>query len=108
VAAFGCIGPTEQTFPDEDEIVPGTVQISVTTTGDNLDPDGYQVTIDESMSEPLDVNGTVGFGPLAPGNYQAVLSDVASNCAIQGSGSARSFTIASGSTAGVAYAVVCG
>ena len=55
LAALGCIGPTEQTIPEERDTLPGAVQVTVSTTGDNLDPNGYLVTIDESMSEPVGV-----------------------------------------------------
>jgi hypothetical protein len=107
LAAFGCIGPTEQTLPEEGETLLGAVQISVSTTGDNVDPNGYLVTIDESMSEPVGVNGSVGFGSLAPGSYQVTLSEVDSNCAVEAPGSMRSFTVLSGATTAVAYGVVC-
>jgi hypothetical protein len=106
VVLLGCIGPTDQTFPEGGQTLPGAVQISVTTTGDNIDSDGYQVTIDESMSEPVGVNGSVTFSPLQPGNYQVVLSEVASNCAIDG-GATRPFVVQAGATTGVAYSVAC-
>jgi hypothetical protein len=106
MAAFGCIDSADVTLPEERQILSGSAEIAVSTTGENVDLDGYVVAIDESLSSRVDVNGTASF-TLVPGNYQVTLSDVADNCAIQGSGSTLSFTVAAGGTAYIAYAVAC-
>jgi hypothetical protein len=106
VAAFGCIGGGDITLPEERQTPPGSAEVSVATTGVNLDPDGYEVTIDESRSQHVDVNGSVVFTGLAPRDYQVVLAEVADNCAVQGTGT-QGFIVISGETTLLAFAVVC-
>ena len=87
--------------------LPGSVEITVSTTGVNPDPNGYQLVLNEATSQAVAVNGTVTFGGLAPGSYQVTLFGLEGSCAVQGSGSSQSFTIASGATTMVGFEVDC-
>ncbi|HUP52785.1 MAG TPA: hypothetical protein VM198_09935 [Longimicrobiales bacterium] len=107
VAVLGCISSADVTFPEEREILFGTARVEVTTSGENQDVDGYLVIIDESLSERVAVNASVTFSPLLPGDYQVTLSEVAGNCAIQGTGPTQDFTVAGGGTTHVVFTVSC-
>src|SRR5207249_1324341 len=65
----------------------GALTVSASTTGSNLDPDGYTVTLDgnASTSQPLATNGgTATFNAVAAGSHSVALSGVATNCTVSG------------------------
>jgi len=79
-------------------------RITVTTTGLNLDSDGYRVMVDGSDRGAIASNGTV-LARLEPGSRTIGLTGLAQNCAVQGS-SLRTVTIVDTGVA-VEFAVVC-
>ena len=62
----------------------GSVRVGASTSGDDLDADGYTVALDGSGSRPLGMNGTTTFSDVAPGNREVELDGVAGNCAVEG------------------------
>jgi Tol biopolymer transport system component len=62
----------------------GSIEVTASTTGGAIDPDGYLVTISNSPtavpSTRVPSNGSVVLTDLAPGDYSVVLNDIASNC----------------------------
>jgi hypothetical protein len=102
----GCIGPDTPTVPEERMALPGFVQVSVSTTGANPDPDGYELTVDEGASQSVAVNGSVTFSGLSTGTHQVTLSGVADHCTVESS-NPQSFTIIAGTTVEVHFQVHC-
>jgi hypothetical protein len=84
----------------------GTLTASTSTSGSNLDPDGYTVTLDGTSSQAIAIDGTVTFSGLAAGDHTVVLSGVADNCAVDG-GTSRTATVPADGTANVAFSVTC-
>ncbi len=84
----------------------GTLTVSTHTSGSNLDPDGYTVTLDGTSSQPIAIDGSVTFSGLAGGEHNVVLSGVADNCAVDG-GPSRTVTVPADGTANVAFSVTC-
>ncbi len=82
VAGFACTGGLETPIDEPDRF--GSIQITVSTTGTMLDPDGYRVTLDEFQSLLVGINGVAVFGSVLVGGYQALLDEVASNCVVGG------------------------
>ena len=80
-------------------------QITVTTTGLDLDPDGYQVAVDGSDRGAIPGNGTVPIR-LDPGSRTFALTNLAPNCAVDGFGS-QTVAIVDKEVAPVEFAVVC-
>src|SRR6266700_5271958 len=62
-----------------------TLAVSTSTSGSDLDPDGYTVTVDGSVSQSIGTNGLATFIGLAVGNHTVLLSRVARNCTFSGS-----------------------
>jgi hypothetical protein len=60
------------------------LDVVVTTTGDDIDIDGYRVVLDGVRSQPIGVNGTVSFTGLTAGSHTVELSDIAGNCSPTG------------------------
>ena len=84
----------------------GAVQVSAATTGDDLDPDDYQVTLDGGTPQPLSINGSVLISGLTPGNHEVALSNIADNCELSGT-NPLTVTVASGLTANANFTVTC-
>ena len=83
----------------------GDLQVFVSTSGANLDADGYVVTLDD-RSQSISVNGSVAFSGLVPGTYTASLIDVAENCNVQGA-NPRTAVIAEDGVAELRFEVRC-
>src|SRR2546421_5889409 len=58
----------------------GDVYVSTSTTGVDLDPDGYTVTVDGGAGQPMASNGTVPFPGVAAGSHTVALSRIAGDC----------------------------
>lgn len=82
----------------------GDLQVSVTTTGPDPDPNGYLLLLGSlaSISISTSFNQTLQFVPA--GTYSISLSDVSANCS---AGGAQSITITPGQTSTVSFAVTC-
>ncbi len=53
------------------------------TTGNDLDPDGYSVSVDAGPGQALGTNGTITI-TTAAGDHIVELSAVANNCVVNG------------------------
>src|SRR5205823_4638454 len=62
----------------------GNLTVGTSTSGSNLDPDGYTVTVDGGASQTIGANGSVTFTGLSAGSHSVALSGVASNCTVSG------------------------
>lgn len=60
----------------------GRLEIAAVTSGENRDPDGYTVRIDEGEPVALPVGGSVGPVVLTAGEHTVELADVAENCTV--------------------------
>src|SRR2546422_145356 len=85
----------------------GAVQVSVTTTGVELDTNGYSVAIDGGVGHAIPVNGTMTFAGLSSGSHGVLLAGLASNCGAVGAANPRSVEVVPGDTAKVAFSVTC-
>ncbi len=88
--------------------VDGTGDLSVTTatTGSDLDPDGYTVTVDGNQSQAIGTNSSVTFTNISAGNHSVALTDVASNCAVN-SANPQTVTVPSSGTATASFSASC-
>jgi hypothetical protein len=83
----------------------GALTVTTSTTGSNLDPDGYTVTVDGTASQLIPVNGSATFTVPAGANPVA-LAGVASNCTVAG-GNTSTATVPAGGTGTTTFAVSC-
>src|SRR5436309_3895440 len=86
----------------------GNLKVTTSTTGSNLDPDGYTVTVDGTSSQPITINNSTGvtFTGLATGSRSVALSGVAANCTVSG-GATQTVTVTAGQTATLPFSVSC-
>ncbi len=84
----------------------GNVFVSASTTGVDLAPDGYTVTVDGSASQPLGTNGNVTLTGVPTGSHSVALSGIAANCSLNGL-DPQPVTVTAGATAAVSFALNC-
>jgi len=84
----------------------GSLTVTTNTTGSNLDPDGYTVTVDGTISQPIaTTNGSATFTVPAGANPVA-LSGVASNCTVSGA-NPGAVSVPAGGTGTTTLGVTC-
>jgi hypothetical protein len=79
--------------------------VTVTTTGLDVDTDGYRVTVEGIDRGAISTNGTMLIR-LDPGSRSFALTGLLASCAVDGTGS-RLVTIVDGDVARVDFTVVC-
>ena len=84
----------------------GSVQVTVSTTGQDLDPDGYTVTIDGGSDRSIGLNGVTTYTGVSAGSHPVELAGLADNCAVSGSNPATA-SVTAGETAQLSFDVVC-
>jgi hypothetical protein len=84
----------------------GTLQVTTNTTGSDLDPDGYILTLDDRPEEAIDIHGELAISNLAPGDHFVTLTGVVQNCALGGAGG-RTVTVIAGDTVNVTFRISC-
>src|SRR5213080_4868945 len=95
--SMSCAAPPPQT---------GNLTVTTSTTGSNLDPDGYTATVDGGASQSVGTNGSVTFTGLSAGSHSVALSGLAANCSVSGA-NPQTVTVPSGGTATATFAVSC-
>src|SRR6187551_1093698 len=81
----GPTGPTE-----------GALEVVTSTTGSNLDSDGYSLRIDDGTAQALASNGADTVASLSVGSHTVAVAGIASNCVLDGQ-NPRTIDIAAGS-----------
>jgi hypothetical protein len=84
----------------------GGVEVSVTTSGDSPDADGYSMSVDGGAGLSLGVNGSRQVTNLTSGSHTVALSGLAGNCTVAGD-NPRTVSIAAGQDVPVAFSVSC-
>lgn len=84
----------------------GAVEVMVSTTGVDIDPDGYLVTVEGSQTQSIGVDGTVAFSDITAGDHLVELTGLAPNCSV-GDDNPRTLNVPAGNTAQTAFAVTC-
>lgn len=92
---------------DDDPSPPTTGQVGVTTvtTGDDIDADGYTLTVDGVADAAIGVNAVIIIPDLTAGTYSIGLDDVAFNCVVQNN--PRDVVVTAGLTENTQFDVAC-
>ncbi|MCL7960572.1 MAG: hypothetical protein M8861_10290 [marine benthic group bacterium] len=97
-------GPTDPNPNPEPDL--GHIQVSTTTSGADLDPDGYTVAMPGAAGRPIGLNGVTTFSDVEVGTHQVELSGLADNCSANGSNPATA-AVTKDATAQVAFDIAC-
>ncbi|HEX2249073.1 MAG TPA: hypothetical protein VHH32_01915 [Gemmatimonadales bacterium] len=84
----------------------GTIEITTSTTGSDLDPDGYSVSVDGAAGQPLGPNARLTVSNVPSGAHRVDLLGIAANCSLSVP-NPRRVTVTAGSSVTVAFAVNC-
>ncbi len=82
------------------------LRITTVTSGVEVDPDGYSISIDGQAAQTIGVNTSLTINQIADGPHTVELSDIAGNCAVGGQ-NPQSVNVASGLTANSEFEVTC-
>lgn len=95
-------------FPIGDPLPPCEgIRVTTSTTGQDLDPDGYQVWLDGGFEMDIGVNSTADLPDAGPGGHSVTLQGLAGNCSITNGGATRNVTVVEGEAVSVDYAISC-
>jgi probable HAF family extracellular repeat protein len=87
-------------------ITTGTVEVTTVTTGSQLDPDGFLISLDDGVGQVIGVNTTLTFPAVAPGAHTVKLAGLAVNCVVQIS-DVKPVSVIAGNKSTVSFAVRC-
>lgn len=85
----------------------GTIEVSTTTAGLSLDPDGYAVAVDDEAGGSVDATGTLTLSGITAGEHTVALADVEPNCSVTGGDNPRTVSVPAGGTVQVAFELTC-
>jgi hypothetical protein len=88
------------------DVVLPSLSVTTSTTGIELDPDGYSVAIDGQTGQAIGLAANVVIDRLSDGPHSVGLSGLAPNCVTDGE-NPRSVTLQSGATAAITFIVAC-
>jgi len=84
----------------------GSIAVSTATSGSDLDPDGYTVTLDNGSGRSIGTDDEITFSDVSAESHTVELSGLADNCITNGS-TTRDVSVSAGETTSVSYAVTC-
>jgi hypothetical protein len=84
----------------------GVLEITTTTTGAEVDPDGYTVQVDAEQPRAIESSSTLLSAGITPGNHSIRLAGITPNCVLAGD-NPRSVDIVVGKTAAVLFELTC-
>lgn len=84
----------------------GSLRVSASTSGDDLDSDGYSIVVDDSTSKDIGLGESATFSGLSEGDHQVELSGIASNCSVDGS-NLKTVSVTTSSTVSMTFNVSC-
>jgi hypothetical protein len=83
----------------------GSLTVATSTSGADLDPDGYALTVDGNP-QSIAINTIDTLTDLSAGNHIVALSGIAANCSLSGTAS-RTILVTAGQTASTTFTVTC-
>ena len=96
--------PVRVEFTTGTDVTDATLVVNVTTAGTDVDPNGYDVILDDAPPQPIDANGTLSI-PVPSGPHTLTLAGATANCII--TDPTRDVTVATGATVTASFVVTC-
>jgi len=84
----------------------GELAVTTVSTGDDIDADGYTVSVDSGAAQDIDANGTLTVTGLDAGDHTVELGDFAANCLVAGD-NPRTVAVTAGGTATTQFDIEC-
>ncbi|HEX6967055.1 MAG TPA: hypothetical protein VF166_14780 [Gemmatimonadaceae bacterium] len=83
----------------------GTLKVTTVSTGQNIDADGYTVSVDNGPTQPIGASATITINDLGVGSHSVALGGIASNCTVDKN--PQNVGVQAGATAQVTFNVTC-
>lgn len=99
-------GSTFNVEEKEPEPTTGNLEVIVQTSGDDIDENGYMVSLNSGSGTSSAVNDTVLFNDIEEGPYQVTLSGLADNCSVDAD-NPKSISIKASTTTSLNFNVTC-
>jgi TolB protein len=99
-------GATAQTDFQVLCLLTGSLQVTTSTTGPNLNPDGYSLSLDWGSGRAIGINATITIQAITVGDHAVQLTGAAINCFVGGE-DPRTVTVAVGATVQTTFQVAC-
>lgn len=84
----------------------GSIRIETTSSGNDLDANGYTIIVDHSQTTPIGLFDHLVFNDLGLGSHRIALADLAANCATSAA-NPQNIDVVGGDTVTVLFAVTC-
>lgn len=84
----------------------GSIHVTAVTSGQDIDADGYLVTLDSGSAVVLPPNGSATFSDIPPGGHELRIAGVATNCTV-GGGLRQRVNVADGKTTTIRLTTTC-
>jgi hypothetical protein len=85
---------------------PGSIEVTITTSGESLDDDGFLLALDGASARPAGVNETIVFPAVIAGDHVVQLSGAAPNCRVSDENPRR--VTVTNEAARMSFEVICG
>jgi hypothetical protein len=85
----------------------GAILVEANTQGNDLDQDGYLVSVDNGQPVVIETLGTIYIEDLEAGEYEVSLDDIASNCTIPQAENPQTATVRAADTVEVVFDITC-
>lgn len=86
---------------------PGTIMVTTTTVGNDFDPNGYAVAVNDGQPRAIDNLGTLFFNDLEAGAYDVSLSGMAANCSTVPGENPRTVVVLPADTVSAEFEITC-
>ena len=90
-------------------VTTGSVVVNVSTTGGNVDPDGYTITLDagtqQAQTRAVGISGSATFSAVPTGGHSLTITGLAANC--QTLAATQQVSVTAGATSTTAFGVTC-
>src|SRR6266516_2940592 len=108
LTVWGYLGPVWrwENVSSPDSAPGGRLRVTTATTGADVDPDGYSVTVDGGSYHFVGANDVLTLSGLTAGDHSVMLQLLAPNCAVTGS-NPRTVAVTLGDTADAPFAITC-
>jgi len=103
-ATLASVGCGDETDP---LLVEGTIAVGNSSTGTDLDANGYLVSVNGGQGRALPLTDTLYLAGMEPGNHEVSLSGIAPNCSVPSGTNPQQAEVQAGDTTVVMFNITC-
>jgi WD40 repeat protein len=105
-AVVGCLALLGTGCNDSTAPANGTIEVTVASTGSDIDPDGYTVLVDSRVWAHVTASNTIALAGVPAGDHSIRLDNLASNCTVTGA-NPRTVSVVADGTVTASFPITC-